>query len=66
MYFVMYVNGKQVDRVQISVGKINISQLMQELRNKHRGLLKSAETEPVFALEHVPSSINTFQPLKAG
>ncbi len=66
MRFVMYLNEKQVDFLDLPIGKVNMSQLMQEFKNKHRELLKEAGTEPVFALEHVPSYINGFQSLKAG
>ncbi len=36
---------------------------MQELKNKHKGLLKSAATEPVFMLEQIPYAINDFKAL---
>ena len=66
MRFVMYLNEKPVDAIEIPAGKIKISALIETMKNKHRELLKETEIEPVFTIEHVPSRINDFQSLKAG
>ena len=66
MRFVMYLNEKPVDSISLPGGIIKISQLIEEMKEKHKQLLKTAGTEPVFALESVPSCINDFQSLKAG
>ena len=64
MYFVMYVNEKKVDAILLPFGNTKITELIDTLKKRNREILKEVETEPIFAIEQVTSSINNFQSLK--
>jgi hypothetical protein len=63
MQLVFYVDDKKVDSITVTSSYINISRLMDDMRNKHAELLKQSK-EHKFMLEHVPSAINDFRSLK--
>lgn len=64
MELVLYINGQRVDAMLLSQVSNNLSQLKQQLADKHKELLKQAGAKPVFVIENVPSAINHFQPLR--
>lgn len=66
----MYAGEHLIDAVDVSVvgqsrlQRQMIEDIMQQLLQKHKKDLSSAEQDPSFFLESVPSLINNFQSLR--
>lgn len=63
MRLIMYVDGKEVDAVDLPRLRVSLSELMEDLKTKHKELLKEKGAVVEFVLENVPSRINFFRSL---
>lgn len=70
-YLRMFLGEKQIDELFISevyvqsvLGHHFIEEEKQRMRDKHVMSIRNAQTDPLFVIDAVPSSINYFTPLK--
>ena len=61
---VMYLGDEVIDTIPLSLGKIQISNIIKDLKQVHKTAINKSALEPAFCLENVQSRINTFTSIK--